>query len=603
MLGIVSVVLSVFQESRASTWTNSYVLDYHILRDVCVLSRNEQHIVERHMDVLILAAGKSTRFYQDAGVPPDLQGATKLLAKFQGLPLVQHVLDRAIFLVDELKANRVFIAVSDDTVGNQISAALSSEKRNAKYFDARIISILPVSTSTAGTGATAHEAIKAARLTSGAVLILLGDVPLVSPDDLQSLVKAFSRRPHQVAGVVLGVTRPDPDQYGRLDCDDRQGTEPSELRRIIERAQFKRLKNGPLRSRLNQTNLVSAGAYIFDTKLLRSTLRQVLAPKRRRNRGRNARLPEIALGAVAPPLHQRGTPLLVVRTSDYLGTTGIDTFGALREFDRMVTNLQKSLSLKKEFEEEQRRQVQLFLEGQFTQGLGLSAERTINTPGATGSIICKPLDAGIGGDFFAIETLSDGGTAFLLGDGQGHGVQGALHMLPVLAGFKMCCQESLSTKHVLQRVNRLCNELSIHASALYLIMHPADSTGRHSVFASSAGHPPLMVVSEEANVSDFPSDEANQGMMGVSLTISIPEPCRSIAGSDLLVAYTDGISEANRPDADAHAAFGRKGIAKAVLDNLGGSTEEIARAVMKGAEAHSGGRLRDDATVMVLRLR
>ncbi|TKI04458.1 bifunctional UDP-N-acetylglucosamine diphosphorylase/glucosamine-1-phosphate N-acetyltransferase GlmU [Martelella alba] len=141
----------------------------------------------RAMSVVILAAGKGTRMYSDL---------PKVLHPLAGKPLVSHVID-AVKGLDAERIHLVFghggellrerLAGSD----TRLSWVLQSEQR--------------------GTGHAVQQAAPFL-LDDQDVLILYGDVPLITPDTLKRLLAA---KPAGGIGL-LTITLDDPTGYGRI---------------------------------------------------------------------------------------------------------------------------------------------------------------------------------------------------------------------------------------------------------------------------------------------------------------------------------------------------------------------------------------------------
>jgi sigma-B regulation protein RsbU (phosphoserine phosphatase) len=68
-------------------------------------------------------------------------------------------------------------------------------------------------------------------------------------------------------------------------------------------------------------------------------------------------------------------------------------------------------------------------------------------------------------------------------------------------------------------------------------------------------------------------------------------------GADTFVAYTDGISEAHRPGGDL---FGDDRLRRAVRSGLAGGPAAVVEATLAAVASHTGQRLADDATVVVI---
>lgn len=138
--------------------------------------------------VLILAAGKGTRMKS---------GLVKVLHPLMGQPLLAHVLNAARYLQP---ARTVVV------VGHQ------AEKVEAAFPQPYLTFVRQ--TEQLGTGHAVASAREALADFAGTVLILSGDVPLLSPQTMIDFLDAH--RQARVPLSVLTVELPDPGMYGRV---------------------------------------------------------------------------------------------------------------------------------------------------------------------------------------------------------------------------------------------------------------------------------------------------------------------------------------------------------------------------------------------------
>ena len=222
--------------------------------------------------------------------------------------------------------------------------------------------------------------------------------------------------------------------------------------------------------------------------------------------------------------------------------------------------------------------------------------------GVSAFALSRPEGGQLGGDFHQFVLLNNNPLrlGFVVGDIVGHGMPAALRMLPVLTTFRLFFNESNSTKYVVERLIKVANTLDIGATALYAVIDMQSKPPL--LFASSAGHPRLTIIKQNANtILDFPGDRAVRVPLGIDETLveMFGEDVTTLDYGDVIIAYTDGISEAG---AMGTVLFGKSGILQAALACLNGTPEEIATAIYKKARAHAGGELDDDATVLVIRI-
>ena len=140
---------------------------------------------DKQLQVIILAAGKGTRMY--SSMP-------KVLHELAGKPLVQHVVDCAKAL------NAESISLVYGHGGEQVKNKLDDETL-----------IWCEQKEQLGTGHAVQQAVEAINDTSN-VLILYGDVPLLSKDTLEKLLQAKDKQ----AIALLTANLDNPAGYGRI---------------------------------------------------------------------------------------------------------------------------------------------------------------------------------------------------------------------------------------------------------------------------------------------------------------------------------------------------------------------------------------------------
>ena len=221
--------------------------------------------------------------------------------------------------------------------------------------------------------------------------------------------------------------------------------------------------------------------------------------------------------------------------------------------------------------------------------------------GLDGCVLARPAESGIGGDFHDATALDDHTVGVLIGDAESHGITGALSMLPLITTFRVFHRDSRSTKHVLGKLHNIAYDLSVRATALYFLIGTIG--GRRWLFASSAGHHPLLIFRGD-QVQEFPPlDRPAHGLMlGCERDLIMGEDGLPLSPGDLIVGYTDGVVEAVAHQGSGREPFGTAGLVAAVRPHLGADAETVARAVETRLEQFADGPLADDVTIVVIRI-
>ena len=168
------------------------------------------------LDVVILAAGKGTRM--NSNLP-------KVMHKVAGKPMIEHVVDCASSLGTEhihLVVGHGAEAIKQHLLGGDSHGGYVSYE-GIKGSDLNFVS----QENQLGTGHAVQQAMPniPARSVEDRVLVLYGDVPLVSKDTLQELIDASTSAPL----AVLTLFTQTPEGLGRIIRDDEH-----QLRAIVE---------------------------------------------------------------------------------------------------------------------------------------------------------------------------------------------------------------------------------------------------------------------------------------------------------------------------------------------------------------------------------
>ena len=181
---------------------------------------------ENPLAVVVLAAGKGTRMRSDE---------PKVMHKVLGLPMIKWILNT----VNYLKPERTIVIIGKDM--KDLAAAVKPHKAVIQHEQL-------------GTGDALKAAVPELEGFSGDVLVVLGDMPLLSPNSLERLIQA--RHMDGMTGIsVLGAQVQDPFGYGRLLISE-EGT----LAAIREEKDATEEEK--------RVNIVNTGAFCLDSKRL-----------------------------------------------------------------------------------------------------------------------------------------------------------------------------------------------------------------------------------------------------------------------------------------------------------------------------------------------
>ena len=203
----------------------------------------------------------------------------------------------------------------------------------------------------------------------------------------------------------------------------------------------------------------------------------------------------------------------------------------------------------------------------------------------------------LGGDFFDFAPGSEGSLFFSIGDVCGKGVPAALVMAGLLASLRLLTARGRGDLPALvQELNRIAWEVS--PDHVYATMfHGCIDRLEHRLRYVNAGHEAAILVRN--NLRRAVRLESTGTVLGLSTKAVFGQGCVPLEPGDILVAVTDGITEAS--DAEGHI-LDEGVILAAVKDHPDAPSIELAGYIIAAVDTFLRGRQPDDdRTVVVVR--
>lgn len=219
----------------------------------------------------------------------------------------------------------------------------------------------------------------------------------------------------------------------------------------------------------------------------------------------------------------------------------------------------------------------------------------VAAPTATVAARVVPAES-VGGDFYHLFPLGAGRTGVMIGDVSGHGYRAALIMALAMSAAAIHARTTDDPGEMLScLLGTLRDELQtteMFISGFYAVV---DHAG-HKLRYANTGHPHAFIISADGTVTRLAALDPPLGM------VDEPPHCASqrwVPGEDLLLLFTDGIS-------DARDRRGRRMGEQAVLDTViahrASTPGEIVDRVFEVLALHTGDTVRrDDLTLVVTR--
>jgi len=286
---------------------------------------------------------------------------------------------------------------------------------------------------------------------------------------------------------------------------------------------------------------------------------------------------------------------------------GKDQLADLSEsFNRMTENLEQLLVVAKEKERLQS-EVEIAREVQSQ----LYPRVVPQTRSLRLTAVCQPARM-CSGDYYDYEVIRDSQIALAIGDVAGKGISAALLMATLQSSLRSqlqsaleigatagdgpasCSKPLISTSHLVSRLNtQLYAYTSPEKYATFCFGLYDEPTGMFTY--TNAGHlPPLLVRDGTTQRLDV-----NGTVVGAFPFAKFDESCLQLKSSDLLVCFTDGITE---PENEYGEMFGEDRLIDLIARNAHLDDEKIVEVVMESIRDWTAtDELQDDMTIMLAR--
>ena len=277
-----------------------------------------------------------------------------------------------------------------------------------------------------------------------------------------------------------------------------------------------------------------------------------------------------------------------------------DQLGELAEsFNQMtgsIEGLLQTAAEKKRMEEELRiaRQIQM----------SLLPRGPLDYPGIGVTALCVPARE-VGGDYYDFFHLPDDRLGVLIADVAGKGTSAALYMAE-LKGLMLALSQTIgSPAHLLREVNRIISE-NLDSRSFITMAYAVVDRKKMTMTYCRAGHTPLIYLPGPSSPAGQKVQTLTPDGMVVGLRIPgasekfdelLEEDCINLSVGDVIVFYTDGISEAMNTDSDL---FGEGRLGRIVEEHGHLDSGELRERILREIESFVGGADQHDDMTMIL---
>lgn len=227
----------------------------------------------------------------------------------------------------------------------------------------------------------------------------------------------------------------------------------------------------------------------------------------------------------------------------------------------------------------------------------LLPQRIPTFAGADLAAVCTPARV-VGGDYLDVHDLGDGKVLLIVADATGKGMPASLLMATVHASQLALRPLNLPVQELVAHLNRVVCLSTSSSTFVTLFAAVYDTRSGHFVY-SNAGHNPALLLRKSGEV-EWLSDGGL--LLGVMQGMPYEASEGYLEPGDLVVFYTDGVTEAPRGDDEE---FGEERLLQTVADVRDAPASEVLSTLVEAVKAFSGPNTppADDLTLIVLKVR
>jgi phosphoserine phosphatase RsbU/P len=205
---------------------------------------------------------------------------------------------------------------------------------------------------------------------------------------------------------------------------------------------------------------------------------------------------------------------------------------------------------------------------------------------------CKPTRY-VGGDFYDFVRLRSGELAGVLADVSGKGVSASLLSSMVLGCLQMQLRASVAVNEALNQLNRFLCEKSSASRFVTMFLFTLGPEGFGQYI--SAGHNPAYLF--RADRADIEEISSNNMIVGAFPSATYTAAALQLNKGDILVAYSDGLTEAENPQGEM---LGEDRLKTVIRSEAPGGSNRLEQKLLETIQNFTMGRAQTDDITLVI---
>jgi sigma-B regulation protein RsbU (phosphoserine phosphatase) len=200
----------------------------------------------------------------------------------------------------------------------------------------------------------------------------------------------------------------------------------------------------------------------------------------------------------------------------------------------------------------------------------------------------------VGGDYYDFIAYGDGSVAMLVGDVAGKGMPASLLMSSLQARVQVLFEEPGNLAALVTKLNRIIT-INCPSNRFITFFFCAIDPKENTITYVNAGHNPPVLLHRDGTVEQL---EGTGVILGILPIAKYEQKVSKFEPGDVVVLYSDGVTEACRPDVDEE--FGEERVAQSLLELRDQSAQSIIDSIIQRVnEFTKGSPPADDITLVV----
>jgi sigma-B regulation protein RsbU (phosphoserine phosphatase) len=220
-----------------------------------------------------------------------------------------------------------------------------------------------------------------------------------------------------------------------------------------------------------------------------------------------------------------------------------------------------------------------------------------DVPGLQLAVYSRPSQI-VGGDYFDFVQFRNGAFGLALADVAGHGIAASMLMATIQTALRGLIPQSDSPAAVLREVNRIFNHNIHFTTFVTLFLGAFDPSTRKFTYSNAGHNPPLWMHRSDGRPGSVDWLAPTGAAIGLVEDFTISEGAIPFTSDDILLLYTDGVTEAVNPQTEE---FGQARLSALVCQAAHLSAQELVHRLRQELETFTSSQgLSDDATIIAV---